>query len=479
MSGLFGSLNSATSGMMASQTTLQTISHNVANANTDGYSKQRVSLETNNPYNKAGIGQLGTGVRVSGVVRVVDEAMVEQLRTENGELERYTTKSDALGQIEAIFNEPSKTGLSNNISEVFASWTYLGSNPEVATAKTMVVQNSETMTDTLNHMSVQLEKLQNSTYKGIEKDVLDFNTKLEQLDALNKQVSYAISGGQTPNDLLDQQDALLNDMGSIAGIEVTFDDKRQASIKIDGQELLTPTNMKKLAVTVTPSEGAGIVLAEDEATELALTSGSALGGQEALAVVNEQVTNLNEFAFTFASAVNAIHSDGNENGELFFDLGSDTNYAKNIKVQAALVQEPEKVNAEKVLSDEPVAGDGRRAQAIADLQNTRLTYGSETTFTYDKATMAIGGQANGTAVVNAYNDIVTEIGISKQQSDNMSASQKDLVKLLDQRRQSVSGVSINEEVVNMIQHQSAFQANSRMISTISEMLDTLINRTGV
>ncbi|MCD6633693.1 flagellar hook-associated protein FlgK, partial [Lactococcus cremoris] len=87
--------------------------------------------------------------------------------------------------------------------------------------------------------------------------------------------------------------------------------------------------------------------------------------------------------------------------------------------------------------------------------------------------------ANGTSVVNGYNDIVTEIGITKQQSDNMFASQEDLVQLLDQRRQSISGVSINEEVASMIQHQSAFQANSRMISTISEMLDTLINRTGV
>ncbi|MFL2100366.1 flagellar hook-associated protein FlgK [Mycobacteroides abscessus] len=478
MSGLFGSLNSATSGMTAAQTVLQTISHNVANANTDGYSKQKVTMETNNPFNKSGVGQLGTGVRISGIIRVVDDAVVEQLRNENSSLEMFDTKSDALAQLEAIFNEPSTTGLSNNLSEVFASWTYLGSNPEVATAKTMVVQNSETMTDTLNHMSTQLESLQTGTIKNIEQDVKDFNSKLEQLNSLNKQISYSMSSGQTPNDLLDRQDALLGELSGLAGVDVQFDEMRQATVSIGDDVLLSPTNMQKLAVAKEPNPEGKIVLAGDNPKEVVLTSGSAKGSQEALAEVNHQVENLNDFAFTFASAVNAIHSGGEENGEMFFDLGTDTNYAKNISVNADLVKDPKNVNSGKSLEN-PVAGDGTRAQAIADLQNTKLVYSSETTFKYDEETMTIGNQIGGTSVVNGYNDIVTEVGISKQQSDNMAASQKDLVQLLDQRRQSISGVSINEEVASMIQHQSAFQANSRMISTISEMLDTLINRTGV
>lgn len=484
MSGLFGSLNSATSGMTSAQTVLQTISHNVANANTDGYSKQRVTLETNNPFNKSGVGQLGTGVRVSGVIRVVDDAVVEQLRDENSTLAKFESKSDALQQLEAIFNEPSKTGLSNNLSEVFASWTYLGSNPEIATAKTMVVQNSETMTDTMNHMATQLEKLQGNTIKGIEQDVKDFNTKLEQLNSLNKQVSYSISSGQTPNDLLDKQDALLSEMSELAGVEVKFDEMRQATVSIGGQELLTPTSMQKLAVVTevnedTPDglEKGSIVLAGDHSKEIVLTSGSAKGSQEALAEINKQAANLNDFAYTFASAVNMIHSD-NGDGEPFFDLGADGNYAKNISVQSELAKDPEKVSSAKSL-DKPAAGDGSRAQAIADLQNTKLNFSNPTKIDYDETTMTIKDQANGTSVSNGYNDIVTEIGITKQQSDNMFASQEDLVQLLDQRRQSISGVSINEEVASMIQHQSAFQANSRMISTISEMLDTLINRTGV
>ena len=479
MSGLFGSLNSATSGMTAAQTVLQTISHNVANAGTDGYSKQKVTMETNNPFNKSGVGQLGTGVRISGVVRVVDDAVVEQLRNENSNLEMFETKSDALAQLEAIFNEPSTTGLSNNLSEVFASWTYLGSNPEVATAKTMVVQNSQTMTDTLNHMSTQLESLQSGTVENIEQDVKDFNSKLEQLSSLNKQISYSMSTGQAPNDLLDKQDALLGELSGLAGVDVQFDEMRQATVSIGDEVLLTPTSMQKLAVAEQPNPEGKIVLAGDNPKEVVLTSGSAKGSQDALAEVNHQVENLNEFAYTFASAVNAIHSGGEEGGEKFFDLGEGANFAKNISVSADLVKDPENVNSGKSLDETVVAGDGTRAQAIADLQNTKLVYSSNTTFKYDEATMTIADEDNGTSVINGYNDIVTEVGIAKQQSDNMAASQGDLVQLLEQRQQSISGVSINEEVVSMIQHQSAFQANSRMISVISEMLDTLINRTGV
>src|SRR5699024_4603904 len=127
------------------------------------------------------------------------------------------------GQLEAIFNEPSATGLNNNISEVFSSWTYLGSNPELATAKTMVAQNSETFTDTLHHMSNQIDSLHNGTVKDIEKDVLDFNAKIQQLDSLNKQIFNVTVKGESPNDLLDQQDKLLNDLAGIAGVETTYD----------------------------------------------------------------------------------------------------------------------------------------------------------------------------------------------------------------------------------------------------------------
>src|SRR5699024_8446062 len=137
MSGLFGTLNSVSISLGVQQSALQTTGHNIANANTTGYSRQRVSLVAENPYRLAGIGQLGTGVRISSIDRIVDPYVNKQLQSENSSLEMYKQKADVIGQLESIFNEPSDTGLNNSINEFYSSWTYLSSNPETLTSKTM------------------------------------------------------------------------------------------------------------------------------------------------------------------------------------------------------------------------------------------------------------------------------------------------------------------------------------------------------
>ena len=479
MSGLFGILNNATKGLNVQQSALQTTSHNLANSNTEGYSRQKVNMVADNPYNLSGIGQLGTGVRISSVDRIVDPYVNNQLQNENSSLEMYKQKSDVLGQLEAIFNEPSTTGLNNSISQVFSSWTYLASNPELATAKTMVAQNSETFTDTLHHMSSQIDSLHNGTVKDIEKDVLDFNAKVQQLDSLNKQIFNVTVKGESPNDLLDQQDKLLSDLAGIAGVDTTYDKFNRVSISVGGQEVLNENTMKTLGTSSDPTAGQLVVNQENgEPTAISIKSGSIKGSQEALVEIDDKKQDLNDLAYTFATAVNTIHSDGGE-GIPFFDLGTaeDGNYAATIKVNKEILNDVSKINAGKNI-ETVVGGDGTRAQAIAALQNTTLGYPAAD-IEYNKETMSITNQVGGSTVSGAYNDTVTQMGIVKQQADNMADSQEGLVSLLQARRESISGVSINEEVTDTMKYQSAFQANSRIISIVSDMLDTLINRTGV
>ena len=473
MSGLFGTLNNATKGLNVQQSALQTTSHNISNANTEGYSRQKVNMVADNPYTLGGIGQLGTGVRIASIDRIVDPYVNNQLRNENSSLEMYNKKSEVLGQLEGIFNEPSTTGLNNNLSKVFASWTYLGSNPELATAKTMVAQNVETFTDTLHHMSNQIDSLHEDTVQDIEKNVIDFNAKVQQLDSLNQQIFNMTSQGQAPNDLLDQQDKLLGELTGIAGVEASYDKFNRVSITVGGESVLTEDSIAKMSVA---TDSAGQLTINDKTVDI--TSGNIKGSQEALSEIDTKKQELNELAFTFATAVNTVHSDGGE-GLNFFELGTDGNYAASIQVNKEILADVSKINAGKNI-ESVVGGDGTRAQAIASLQNTKLGYPVDPTgIEYDSDTMTIKNQVGGSTVSGAYNDSVTQMGIVKQQADNMVDSQGSLVSLLEARRDSVSGVSINEEVTNTITYQSAFEANSRIISVVSEMLDTLINRTGV
>lgn len=304
MSGLFGILNNATKGLNVQQSALQTTSHNVSNANAEGYSRQKVNMVADNPYAISGVGQLGTGVRISSVVRIVDPYVNKQLSNENSSLEMHKQKSDVLGQLEGIFNEPSETGLNKSISEVFSSWTHLGSNPELAAAKTMVAQNTENFTDNLNHMSNQIEKLHDGTVKSIEKDVLDFNSKVQQLSSLNKQIFNVAVKGDSPNDLLDQQDKLLGELAGITGVEASYDKFNRVSISVGGQEVLNGSTIKTLE-TSTVSVG-GLVVNQENGDKTAITieSGSIKGSQESLVEIDNKKQDLNDLAFTFATAVN-------------------------------------------------------------------------------------------------------------------------------------------------------------------------------
>lgn len=461
--------------MTAAQTALQTTSHNVSNMNTPGYSRQRVNLQADNPYNYTGVGQLGTGVKMSGVVRVVDDYVTKQIQEETSSYSRHATKSDALSQLEMIFDEPSETGLSAGFSRVYAAWNYLGSSPELATAKTMVSQESQTLTDTIKQMANQIEGLEGDTLYSIEKDVLDFNEKVGQLSTLNKQIFNVVIKGQTPNDLLDQRDRLTTELASIAGVSIDYDKFQGVKLTLDGNAVLDGDTIQKLAVQSGGAKGElELQGADGSVKDIAIENGSIKGSQEALEVINDKKEELNRLTYSFATAVNTVH------GKEFFTV-SQADAAKNITVNAAIKADTSLINAGKDW-DNPEAGDGdgSRATAISALASTKLNYfQADFAGEYDPDTMKFKPQTSGTTTNGAYNDMVTSMGIIKQQADNIAASQSEVLGFLEDRRSSISGVNMNEEVVDMMKFQSAFQANARIISIIDEMLDTLINRTGV
>lgn len=481
MTGLFGTLNTANKGLTAQQTALQTIGHNVSNANTAGYSRQRVTMQADFAQNIAGVGQVGTGVRVSSVDRVSDHFINTQLRNAHSTTQRHTSLADTIGQLEAIFNEPSDSGLSNQISEVFNAWNYLASNPEQSSAKTMLIQTTETFTDTIKHMSDSMDRLHEDTLGELNKAALDVNSTLEQLDRLNDQIWQASVRGFTPNDLLDQQDRLLNDIAGNMDITVERDKFNRVSVETNNQVLLNSTTRQTVSVVTEANDqgfeiGSVVVTApdSDEPTLIQVEKGVMRGEQDALNVIDNAKSQLDDFALTFANAVNFIHSDNGE-GSPFFNI-DESNPSSSIRVTDELRQNPEYVVTGASLTNE-YTGDGTRAQAIASLQNTPLP--TDNWSFSDDGSMQIVGDGPSSTLFDRYNSLVTDIGIVKQKEDNMLETQSALMQLLSQRRESVSGVDINEEVVDMIKYSSAFQANSRVLQTISEMIDTLINRTGV
>lgn len=478
MTGLFGTLGTATRGMNTNQNGLQTSGHNISNINTPGYSRQRTRMQTTHPYSMPGIGMMGTGSKTAGIDRIVDDFI--RVRTQ-GAYSQYRfneQKAHALGQLEQTMNEPSDTGMINQLSVLHDAWSKLGSNPELGTSKTLVVENSNTLADIFNQSVNQINKLKGETIDNIEKSTLDLNEKIKQLETLNSQIYALSSKNSVPNDLLDRRDSLLKDISGLTEISSKFDKYgRVSELKIGNTPVLTLEERKELTVVTGPDQVSiggnnkqpanldadvsigDIVILENTTAPIKVTKdhivtvdqGEIGGYQEASKEIDERLAELHAFAEKMVTTINGTYNKTTDKTKDFFVITDG-----KLSVHKDLQEDPSKL----IVGDPQHEGDGSLATAISRLFNEK-------------------DPDDGMTFSERYNNIVTKNGISKQQADNTADAQLTVLNQLELQNESVSGVNINEEVSDVMRFSQAFQANARVIQTISEMLDTLINRTGV
>lgn len=225
MSGLFSTFNIAVSGMNVQQKAIDITSHNVSNANTDGYSRQRAIIETNEPYTAIGeAGQIGTGASVTAVQRVRNSFLDYQIRVETSTQGTYQARDTYLSDIENIFNEPSDSGMSTLIGNFFNSWQDLSKQPQSSNARTVVAQQSVALANGLNHTYDQLQKLKTNAQSEIKDTVFQINDLLNQLDDVNQQIVGVTIGDNEANDLMDKRDNLLDKLSAEFNINVSNDD---------------------------------------------------------------------------------------------------------------------------------------------------------------------------------------------------------------------------------------------------------------
>ncbi|MGH4125778.1 MAG: flagellar hook-associated protein FlgK [Clostridium sp.] len=572
MSGLFGTFNVAKRGMSAQQKALDVTSHNVANANTEGYSRQRANMETTRPFgmpsmnNAMGPGQLGTGVQVSSIVRIRDTFLDYQIRTENGTTGWYEGREKFLSEIESIMNEPSDTGVSTLLSKVFKSWQVLSDSAESSNARTVVAQQSKALTDELNNTYNQLIKLKDNSQKTIKQNVVDVNSMLNQINELNKQVISVKIGGNEPNDLMDKRDLLVDQLSTKFGITIDKkalggedlkpdetsgmgnayliksnpnDEVRRFSyvssiVPKDNQKpgkdgsyevtyykngnMATDKNKVTMTMTLSAAEykelDQGRVLWSDNEgnaikadgskiedgasfTDLKLFSpatGELKGFMSVQADIDKYVNELNSLAKGIAFSINAVHSgesDATKDKLMFFvnsELGGTEQEitAGNISINKEILDDVMKIKVGQ--GDTPGATNGYRALAIAKLRDVRLGIQSinvDTTrdgfltgkFAQDATlgVMMVKSDSNGMTVDGYFTDIVNRVGVDNQEAKRIVKNHEIVLANLDESRASISGVSLDEEMANMIQYQHAYQANAKIISTVDELLDLVIN----
>ena len=440
MSNLFGMMNTSTTGMMANQTAINITSNNITNANTDGYTRQRLHLTTRGEIYYRGTGYLGTGAQIADINRIRDQHLEAQIRNETSTAKEYEVKGEVLAEIEMIFNEPSDTGLNAALSKYWSAWEELSKHPDNPTLKTSVIENAVSLSDLFNHLNVQVDKAIEDTQTRLNQQIDQATSIIGKINEVNEAIerAYRQDPTRTPNDLLDQRDFLTRQLSEYLPVEAKIQENGTIQISTT---LANGTTQDVLGMT-----------RDDIANNVdQIKTGSIKGYYEMGQVIEtDYVNRLDGIAKTLADSLNGVQ------GFDFFTYDP-ANIAGTIKVNPDLI-----AGNLSIKTGTAGAGDNRTVLEVLELRDQKFTINNQEV-----------------TVEGAYKQLISDIGIKTQHAESMIESQEKLLAYLDNQCESISGVSLDEEIVNLVQFQKAYDANAKVISTITSMLDTIINQMGV
>ncbi|MBS4174164.1 flagellar hook-associated protein FlgK [Bacillus sp. FJAT-49736] len=532
MTSTFFGLETAKRGMTTQQNALFVTGQNISNANTPGYTRQRINFEATEPFPPASMnrpqipGQMGTGVQAGSVQRVREAFLDQQYRGENNKLGYWSTRADSLSKMEDIMNEPSDTGLSAALGQFWQSLQDLSVNPENDGARSVVIQRGLAVTETFHYLSDSITSIQQNIGNQIGVSVKDINSILKQISEVNKQIASVEPHGYLPNDLYDERDRLVDQLSSYVNIKVETTKSGGTpspladgiyNIKMvgaNGQEvaLVSGSNYNSISIKGGTSSNNDGVLDQppSDAIDAFVVSGTEFkisdfpqGKLKALSesygykdtdgsikgIYPDMLDQLDKLAYTFATVFNEVHKQGytldssvnGGKGGDFFDLSALNN---GYKGAAKLIEMGNLANKDIAASTEKDnAGNGTNAINLSNVQGVELSkiftlegFDPSNPVTIDLPNLGLP-LTSGSINTN-YQSIIGKLGVDAQQANRLTTNSNTLTQSVDQNRQSVSSVSLDEEMINMIKFQQAYNASARNITILDEMLDKIINGLG-
>ena len=459
MSGIFGILNMGKGALLTQQRAINVTGHNISNVNTDGYSRQNVLMGTNLPISTRP-GQIGTGVHAMEVRRIYDRFLGLQINNENQGLGRWEARKSAIGTIETILNESSGSGLNQAMSEFWNAWQDLANNPSGLTERTCLLEKGELLAMRFQQVYTDLGQVQKDVDNNITGTIQEINRITEQIADLNHKISGIEANGQNANDYRDSRDLLVKELSSLIDISTFEDDTGMVSVITGGGRSLVQGDHYRSLSTETNVDGFQDIIWLDgygnsENITEDITDGKLYGLLEVRdSDIPDYLSELDTLAARIIEEVNTLHSSGygldGNNGRDFFTGTS----AADIGINSAIQSDVNLIAAAQDPNGLP--GDNTIAIAIANLQNELTMNGNTVTFD------------------DYYNSIVSQVGSEANTAATNYDQQSKMVTYLDSYRESISGVSLDEEMVNLVKFQHAYEAAAQLISTADELLDTVI-----
>lgn len=472
MAGLPNVMQTGQTGLFAAKAAIATTGHNITNANTEGYSRQRVMTENMAPEgSRNGKFVIGKGTHIDRIERVNDHYLEKQLREGHRDLSSMEEKATMFTQVESVFNEMDGEGLNRLMSRFFNDFRKLSNDPNSEAIRESVRESASAMIGDLKRLRTDLVDVRKHIDSRIEGHVGEMNSLAKKVQELNLEIKKLEIGGQGPaNDLRDQRDKAMKQLGSFVDLSLHQDENGSYIVDIKGiGPYVSVGTHEKFGVQRTKADDRGKA---ENALDVTSTSyaggvithsikGGKLGGLLEVRdkTVEQAISRLDEIAFAVSQAVNTIHEQGfNRQGvqgvSFFKPMASKERAAENIDLSDAIKQNVSNI-ATAVERNAP--GDNRIALAISGLQGTKL-------------------MNNGTVSVDDFfNAIVSDVGILSARNKESFNQQKSINTQLSKMRESVSGVSIDEETANLLQYQHVFDASAKVIQVADKMLETILN----
>jgi flagellar hook-associated protein 1 FlgK len=441
---------------MATQRAVDTVSHNIANSAVDGYTRQIVSMQAGAPTpgvpGETGTGMMGTGVVVTGINRMRDLLTDISYRQQAGASGSAAATSTVLDNAQNILG-PLDSGTPAALSSFYAAWDQLSNTPTDAAARQGVINAGQSLAQSLNDASTQLTQIASDTGAKMSADVDTVNGLTSQIAQLNKQILSATASGSAPNDLMDTRDRALDQLSSLTGATYQTDGTGQVNVFIGTHSLVRGGD--STAIQLTQSGGTYSVSTTGPAGTT-LSPGGEIGGF--MTAVNTTLpsirTDLDSVASQVISSVNAAHEAGydlNGNPGTAFFTGTD---ASTIAVSSTMT------TATVAAAARPnTPNDGDNALALAQLRNTSVS-----------STGSVGDNLR---------SLAGRLGSLASAADQSNTAAQTALTGYQTARASADGVSVDEEMVDLVKYQNSYTAAAKVISTANSMLDTLINGLGL
>lgn len=506
MTSTFHSIETAKRTLFTQQTAINTVGHNISNANTEGYSRQRVTMVTTKPMEAFGMnrstnaGQIGTGVEASSINRIRTAFLDDQYRNQSKYTGSTSVQSDTLNKLESIVNEPSDSGIRTVMDKFYKAWSDLSKDPENVTGRKIVRESAMALTDSFNQTSKQLSDLSADLTSSIDVKATQANTYINTIASLNAEIKRIKSLGDSPNDLEDQRDLMTDKLSQIVNVQVT-DTPDGYTVAMGSINLVNGSQAAPLSAATLNSayqsgdlnngEVFGMITSRDVSVadyqrQLDTLANTLANGEiqvtvPAGSVLPGTTTPLATDTTMTVQGINGLHKLGYSMGtpatgglEFFTAKAGTAITASSIQLNTAIANDTNKIATSMRTVNEngtPTVVNGNNSLALL------MSELSEVKFKFDQS--ATGNGISEATISNFYSSMVGALGVQSEEAARQyqnSVAQQDQV---DSSRQSVSGVSLDEEMSDLIKYQHAYGAAARFMTTFDQLLEKLINGTGV